>query len=65
MRRTIQRLVENELSRMVLGGRLEPGDKVAVEVDVDGDELEFEIETGVYENEEQRRSAKSASVASE
>jgi ATP-dependent Clp protease ATP-binding subunit ClpC len=44
MRRTIQRLVENELSRMVLGGRLEPGDKVSV--DADGDELEFEIETG-------------------
>jgi ATP-dependent Clp protease ATP-binding subunit ClpC len=44
MRRTIQRLVENELSRMVLGSRLEPGDKVTV--DADGDELKFEIETG-------------------
>jgi ATP-dependent Clp protease ATP-binding subunit ClpC len=44
MRRTIQRLVENELSRMVLGSRLEPGDKVSV--DADGDELIFEIEAG-------------------
>jgi ATP-dependent Clp protease ATP-binding subunit ClpC len=36
LRRTIQRLVENELSRMVLGGRVEPGDRVRVDV-VEGD----------------------------
>jgi ATP-dependent Clp protease ATP-binding subunit ClpC len=30
LRRTIQRLVENELSRMVLGGNLEPGSRVRI-----------------------------------
>src|SRR6476620_2855323 len=44
LRRTIQRLVENELSRMLLDGRVEPGDKVAV--DVDDDQLRFEVEKG-------------------
>jgi len=44
LRRTIQRLVENELSRMVLDGSVEPGDKVAV--DVDDDQLRFEVEKG-------------------
>ena len=44
LRRTIQRLVENELSRMVLAGSVEPGDKVLVELD-DG-KLNFEIEAG-------------------
>jgi ATP-dependent Clp protease ATP-binding subunit ClpC len=33
LRRAIQRLVENELSRMVLGGELNPGDRVVVGVD--------------------------------
>ena len=33
LRRTIQRLVENELSRMVLAGTVEPGDKVIVDLD--------------------------------
>src|SRR5207302_1378522 len=47
LRRTIQRLVENELSRLVLGGRLQPGDRVAVDV-VEGD-LQFEVEGGVGE----------------
>jgi ATP-dependent Clp protease ATP-binding subunit ClpC len=42
--RTIQRRVENELSRMVLGGDVEPGDKVLVEAD--GDELKFDVEKG-------------------
>ncbi|MDX6491248.1 MAG: ATP-dependent Clp protease ATP-binding subunit ClpC [Gaiellaceae bacterium] len=44
LRRTIQRLVENELSRMVLSGDLEPGDKV--KVDVDGDNLRFDADKG-------------------
>lgn len=44
LRRTIQRLVEKELSRMLLDGRVEPGDKVAV--DVAGDRLRFEVEEG-------------------
>jgi ATP-dependent Clp protease ATP-binding subunit ClpC len=30
LRRTVQRRIDNELSRMVLGGSLEPGDKVVV-----------------------------------
>ena len=44
LRRTIQRRVENELSRMVLGGAVEPGDKVIV--DVSDDDLDFQIESG-------------------
>jgi ATP-dependent Clp protease ATP-binding subunit ClpC len=44
LKRTIQRLVENELSRLVLSGELEPGDKVTV--GAVGDELEFEVESG-------------------
>jgi ATP-dependent Clp protease ATP-binding subunit ClpC len=44
LRRTIQRLVENELSRMVLASAVEPGDKVVV--DADGDELRFDVEPG-------------------
>ena len=44
LRRTIQRLVENELSRMVLDGSVEPGDKVAV--DREGEELRFSVEQG-------------------
>jgi ATP-dependent Clp protease ATP-binding subunit ClpC len=44
LRRTIQRLVENELSRMVLDGSVEPGDKIAV--DAKGDELRFDVESG-------------------
>jgi len=42
--RTIQRFVENELSRMVLSGEAEPGDKVLVEAD--GHELKFDVEKG-------------------
>src|SRR5215210_327519 len=41
LKRTIQRRVENELSRMVLGGSLEAGDRVVVGVE-DG-ELTFEV----------------------
>jgi ATP-dependent Clp protease ATP-binding subunit ClpC len=44
LRRTIQRLVENELSRMLLDGSVEPGDKVAV--GVTDDRLRFEVEEG-------------------
>src|SRR5256884_1131157 len=48
LRRTIQRLVENELSRMVLGGSVEPGDRVTVDV-VEGD-LHFAVESGATES---------------
>ncbi len=47
--RTIQRLVENELSRMVLSGEVEPGDKV--EVEADGDELKFDVGRGAASRE--------------
>jgi ATP-dependent Clp protease ATP-binding subunit ClpC len=47
--RTIQRLVENELSRMVLSGEVEPGDKVQVEAD--GGELKFDVERGAASQE--------------
>jgi ATP-dependent Clp protease ATP-binding subunit ClpC len=44
LRRTIQRLVENELSRMVLAGTIQPDDQVTVD-DLEG-ELHFDIEAG-------------------
>jgi ATP-dependent Clp protease ATP-binding subunit ClpC len=44
LRRTIQRLVENELSRMVLDGRVQPGDLVRVDL-LEG-ALHFEVESG-------------------
>jgi ATP-dependent Clp protease ATP-binding subunit ClpC len=44
LRRTIQRRVENELSRLLLGGAVEPGDKVIVAVE--GGDLNFEVESG-------------------
>ena len=42
LRRTIQRLVENELSRMVLAGSAGPSDRVTV--DVADDRLDFQVE---------------------
>ena len=47
--RTIQRMVENELSRMVLSGEIEPGDKVHVEAD--GNALKFDVAKGAASQE--------------
>jgi ATP-dependent Clp protease ATP-binding subunit ClpC len=47
LRRTIQRLVENELSRMVLAGSAGPSDRVTV--DVADDRLDFQVEHGAPE----------------
>jgi ATP-dependent Clp protease ATP-binding subunit ClpC len=44
LRRTIQRMVDNDLSRMVLDGSLEPGDKVGVDAGDGG--LTFEVAKG-------------------
>jgi ATP-dependent Clp protease ATP-binding subunit ClpC len=44
LRRTIQRLVENELSRLVLDGGVKEGDKVVVRAE--GDELRFDVQEG-------------------
>jgi ATP-dependent Clp protease ATP-binding subunit ClpC len=44
LRRTIQRRVDNELSRMVLSGSLEPGDRVVV--GVEEERLTFEVVEG-------------------
>jgi ATP-dependent Clp protease ATP-binding subunit ClpC len=44
LRRTIQRRVENELSRLVLSGEVEPGDRIRVDA-ADG-ELRFDVEHG-------------------
>jgi ATP-dependent Clp protease ATP-binding subunit ClpC len=41
LRRTIQREVDNELSRLLLDGRLPPGSHVRV--DVQDDQLTFEV----------------------
>jgi ATP-dependent Clp protease ATP-binding subunit ClpC len=67
LRRTIQRRVENELSRLVLGGSVEPGDKVAVSAS--GDDLHFDVDTGgaaellQAEDEEQRQEEPAATPA--
>jgi ATP-dependent Clp protease ATP-binding subunit ClpC len=47
--RTIQRLVENPLSNMVLNDEIEPGDKVRV--DAEADRLTFDIEKGAASQE--------------
>jgi len=44
LRRTVQRRIDNELSRMVLGGSLEPGDKVVV--GAEEGRLTFEVVEG-------------------
>jgi ATP-dependent Clp protease ATP-binding subunit ClpC len=49
LRRTIQRRVENQLSRMVLGSAIGPGDRVRV--DVVDDNLDFGIEPGAAEGD--------------
>jgi ATP-dependent Clp protease ATP-binding subunit ClpC len=51
LRRAIQREVENELSRMVLGGSLAPDDRVRV--DVRDGELTFEAEKGAAKEAEE------------
>ena len=48
LRRTIQRLVENELSRMVLSDEIGPGDRVTVDV-LEG-ELHFDVEQQAAES---------------
>src|SRR5438046_9634578 len=58
LRRTIQRLVENELSRMVLSGTVNEGDRVRVEP-ADG-ELRFEVDYGAAEEREARQPAGAA-----
>jgi len=55
LRRTIQRLVENELSRMVLSGTVNEGDRITVDA-ADG-ELSFEVDFGAMEDAEAREPA--------
>jgi ATP-dependent Clp protease ATP-binding subunit ClpC len=50
LRRAIQRELENELSRLLLGGSIEPGDRVRV--DYDDVQLTFDVEKGAVEAEE-------------
>src|SRR5690349_23082859 len=51
LRRTIQRLVENELSRMVLSDAIGPGDRVTVDA-LEG-ELHFDIDLGAARKPEE------------
>src|SRR5436190_13061866 len=51
LRRTIQRLVENELSRMVLSDAIGPGDRVTVHA-LEGD-LRFDVDTGAAREPEE------------
>ncbi len=55
LRRTIQRLVENELSRMVLSGTVNEGDRITVDA-ADG-ELSFDVDFGAAEEAEAREPA--------
>jgi ATP-dependent Clp protease ATP-binding subunit ClpC len=59
LRRTIQRLVENELSRMVLDGRAQPGDRITVTA-ANG-KLTFDIDAQT-EREDEPAPAASASA---
>jgi ATP-dependent Clp protease ATP-binding subunit ClpC len=63
LRRTIQRLVENDLSRQVLSGEIEPADKVLV--DAEGDDLKFEVEKGAAPQEVSNADADEMLVASQ
>jgi ATP-dependent Clp protease ATP-binding subunit ClpC len=51
LRRTIQRLLENELSRMVLSDTIKPGDRVTVDA-LEG-ELQFDVDSGAAEEPEE------------
>jgi ATP-dependent Clp protease ATP-binding subunit ClpC len=51
LRRAIQRELENEVSRLLLSGALQPGDRVRVEYD--GTELTFDIDKGGAEEMEE------------
>jgi ATP-dependent Clp protease ATP-binding subunit ClpC len=66
LRRTIQRLVENELSRLLLAGTAQPGDRV--KVDVREGELHFDVERGEAqqpdEATDEREAVESAQPAS-
>jgi ATP-dependent Clp protease ATP-binding subunit ClpC len=53
LRRTIQRLLENELSRMVLSDTIKPGDRVTVDV-LEG-ELRFDVDSGAAAEPEDTR----------
>jgi len=54
LRRTIQRLLENELSRMVLSDTIKPGDRITVDA-LEG-ELHFDVDSGAAaESEEAAR----------
>jgi ATP-dependent Clp protease ATP-binding subunit ClpC len=55
LRRTIQRLVENELSRMVLSGAVNEGDRITVDA-ADG-QLHFDVAHGAAEGTEAREPA--------
>jgi ATP-dependent Clp protease ATP-binding subunit ClpC len=50
LRRAIQRMVETELSRKVLAGELNPGDRVTI--DARDGELRFEVAEGAGEGEQ-------------
>jgi ATP-dependent Clp protease ATP-binding subunit ClpC len=62
LRRTIQRLVENELSRMVLSGNVNPGDKIRVD-EAEG-ALRFEVEAGAAQLGETSETREQAATAS-
>src|SRR6187455_1604721 len=51
LRRAIQRELENELSRLLLGGSIEPSDRVRV--DYDDVQLTFDVEKGAAEADEE------------
>ena len=55
-------LVENDLSRQVLSGEIEPGDKVLV--DAEADDLKFDVEKGAAAQEVSNADADEMLVAS-
>jgi ATP-dependent Clp protease ATP-binding subunit ClpC len=61
LRRTIQRLVENELSRMLLDGTLNEGDSVTVKLE--GGKLQFDVSRGASGDGEGNQKVESKSGA--
>jgi ATP-dependent Clp protease ATP-binding subunit ClpC len=59
LRRTIQRLVENELSRMLLDGTLNEGDSVTVKLE--GGKLQFDVSRGASGDGEGKQKVESQS----
>jgi ATP-dependent Clp protease ATP-binding subunit ClpB len=58
LKRTIQRLVENQLARSLVAGEFKPGDRIAADADLIGGTLVFSTDTSTVVTEASRRDAR-------